>query len=108
MLDFERQADWKVRYGELPDAVAHPGAKPQKGEMESDVSFLAAGNSSFIKSLRVRLAFVLISKIYRQMYADTGNRHRQCPSLSIHALGPLDGKTLSNGCLQLLAASGRS
>ncbi len=28
--------------------------------------------SSFIKSLQGRLAFVLISKIYRQMYADTG------------------------------------
>jgi radical SAM superfamily enzyme YgiQ (UPF0313 family) len=28
--------------------------------------------SSFIKSSRGRLAFVLISKIYRQMYADTG------------------------------------
>src|SRR3954469_12064033 len=28
--------------------------------------------SSFIKSMRARLAFVLISKIYRQMYADTG------------------------------------
>ena len=28
--------------------------------------------SGFIKSLRARLAFVLISKIYRQMYADTG------------------------------------
>jgi radical SAM superfamily enzyme YgiQ (UPF0313 family) len=28
--------------------------------------------SAFIKSMRSRLAFVLISKIYRQMYADTG------------------------------------
>ena len=28
--------------------------------------------SGFIKSMRARLAFVLISKIYRQMYADTG------------------------------------
>lgn len=28
--------------------------------------------SRFIKSLRARLTFVLISKIYRQMYADTG------------------------------------
>ena len=28
--------------------------------------------SNFIKSMRARLAFVLISKIYRQMYADTG------------------------------------
>jgi hypothetical protein len=28
--------------------------------------------SDFIKSKRNRLAFVLISKIYRQMYADTG------------------------------------
>ena len=28
--------------------------------------------SGFIKSMRGRLAFVLISKIYRQMYADTG------------------------------------
>ena len=28
--------------------------------------------SSFIKSLRARLAFVLISKIYKQMYADSG------------------------------------
>ncbi len=28
--------------------------------------------SNFIKSMRGRLAFVLISKIYRQMYADTG------------------------------------
>lgn len=28
--------------------------------------------SGFIKSLKARLAFVLISKIYRQMYADTG------------------------------------
>ncbi len=28
--------------------------------------------SRFIKSLRARLAFVLISKVYRQMYADTG------------------------------------
>jgi len=28
--------------------------------------------SRFIKSLRARLAFMLISKIYRQMYADTG------------------------------------
>jgi hypothetical protein len=28
--------------------------------------------SRFIESLRARLAFVLISKIYRQMYADTG------------------------------------
>jgi hypothetical protein len=28
--------------------------------------------SRFIKSLRARLAFVLISKIYRQIYADTG------------------------------------
>jgi hypothetical protein len=28
--------------------------------------------SRFIKSLRARLAFVLISEIYRQMYADTG------------------------------------
>lgn len=28
--------------------------------------------SRFIRSLRARLAFVLISKIYRQMYADTG------------------------------------
>jgi tRNA A37 methylthiotransferase MiaB len=28
--------------------------------------------SRFIKTLRARLAFVLISKIYRQMYADTG------------------------------------
>jgi hypothetical protein len=28
--------------------------------------------SRFLKSLRSRLAFVLISKIYRQMYADTG------------------------------------
>jgi len=28
--------------------------------------------AQFIKSMRARLAFVLISKIYRQMYADTG------------------------------------
>ncbi|MBI3403843.1 MAG: B12-binding domain-containing radical SAM protein [Acidobacteria bacterium] len=28
--------------------------------------------SSFLKSIRSRLAFILISKIYRQMYADTG------------------------------------
>jgi radical SAM superfamily enzyme YgiQ (UPF0313 family) len=28
--------------------------------------------SRFIKSMRARLAFVMISKIYRQMYADTG------------------------------------
>jgi radical SAM superfamily enzyme YgiQ (UPF0313 family) len=28
--------------------------------------------SSFLKSLRARLAFVLISKLYRQMYANTG------------------------------------
>jgi hypothetical protein len=28
--------------------------------------------SGFIKSLRNRLAFVLISKLYRQMYANTG------------------------------------
>ena len=28
--------------------------------------------SRFIKSMRARMAFVLISKIYRQMYADTG------------------------------------
>jgi hypothetical protein len=28
--------------------------------------------SRFIKALRNRLAFVLISKIYRQMYADSG------------------------------------
>lgn len=28
--------------------------------------------SSFLKTLRSRLAFILISKIYRQMYADTG------------------------------------
>ena len=28
--------------------------------------------SGFIKSMRARLAFVLISKIYREMYADTG------------------------------------
>ena len=28
--------------------------------------------AGFIKSMRARLAFVLISKIYRQMYADTG------------------------------------
>ncbi len=28
--------------------------------------------SGFIKSMRARMAFVLISKIYRQMYADTG------------------------------------
>jgi radical SAM superfamily enzyme YgiQ (UPF0313 family) len=28
--------------------------------------------SRFIKSLRARLTFILISKIYRQMYADTG------------------------------------
>jgi hypothetical protein len=28
--------------------------------------------SKFIRSMRARLAFVLISKIYRQMYADTG------------------------------------
>jgi hypothetical protein len=28
--------------------------------------------SNFIKSRRGRLAFLLISKIYRQMYADTG------------------------------------
>jgi hypothetical protein len=28
--------------------------------------------SRFLKSLRGRLTFVLISKIYRQMYADTG------------------------------------
>jgi hypothetical protein len=28
--------------------------------------------SRFIKSMRARLAFLLISKIYRQMYADTG------------------------------------
>jgi radical SAM superfamily enzyme YgiQ (UPF0313 family) len=28
--------------------------------------------AAFIKSVRARLAFVLISKIYRQMYADTG------------------------------------
>jgi hypothetical protein len=28
--------------------------------------------SQFLKSLRGRLTFVLISKIYRQMYADTG------------------------------------
>ena len=28
--------------------------------------------SRFLKSMRGRLTFVLISKIYRQMYADTG------------------------------------
>ena len=28
--------------------------------------------SSFLKSLRARLAFVLVSKLYRQMYANTG------------------------------------
>ena len=28
--------------------------------------------SRFLKSLRARLAFVLISKLYRQMYANTG------------------------------------
>jgi hypothetical protein len=28
--------------------------------------------SSFLKSLRARLAFVVISKLYRQMYANTG------------------------------------
>jgi hypothetical protein len=28
--------------------------------------------SDFLKSLRSRLAFVLVSKLYRQMYANTG------------------------------------
>jgi len=50
--------------------------------------------SKFIKSSRGCLAFVLISKIYRQMYADTGIATGQCPGVVVWALGTLAGKPL--------------
>jgi len=50
--------------------------------------------SRFIKSLRSRLAFVLIWKIYRQMYADTGIATDSARVPSLCALGPQVGKTL--------------
>ena len=51
--------------------------------------------SGFIKSMRARLAFVLISKIYRQMYADTGIATDSATGLALSPLGALAGQALS-------------
>ena len=57
--------------------------------------------SSFLKSLRSRLAFTLLSKLYRQMYANTRNRHRQRPGKPLGSVGAVAGETLPaivSGC----------
>ena len=56
--------------------------------------------SGFIKSMRARLAFVLISKIYRQMYADTGIA-TDSARVSRSARGPAGWPNRVSGCLRL-------
>ena len=46
--------------------------------------------SRCVKSMKSRLAFVLISKLYRQMYANTGHRHRQRARRAIGTVGAHD------------------
>lgn len=48
-----------------------------------------------IKSLRARFAVLLISKIYRQMYEDTGTPPTALESGDPHTLGPLACKAMS-------------
>jgi hypothetical protein len=59
--------------------------------------------SNCVKSLKFRLAFLLISKLYRQMYANTGisadvRQHRdfgrQCPAPHLKSVGTLDREAL--------------
>ena len=51
--------------------------------------------SDIVGKFRDRLAFVLVSKLYRQMYANTGNRHRQRPGLPRNPVGAVAGQTSS-------------
>jgi radical SAM superfamily enzyme YgiQ (UPF0313 family) len=60
-------------YWDHPVMSAEEIRSRTQGVWDSFYSFASIWKrSSFIKSSRGRLAFVLISKIYRQMYADTG------------------------------------
>jgi len=43
-----------------------------------------------VESVKSRIAFVLVSKLYRQMYANTGNRHRQRADQPVRDLGSSD------------------
>ena len=54
---------------------------------------LAARRTSSSRS-KARLAFVLISKLYRQMYANTGHRHRQRPRAARQSLGAPDRRAV--------------
>jgi len=57
--------------------------------------------SRFIKSMRARLAFLLISKIYRQMYADTGIATDSAASHDL-PVGPAGSPSRVSACLQVL------
>ena len=50
--------------------------------------------SRCVKSIKGRLAFVLISKLYRQMYANTGISDRQRPAVARAALVAADREAL--------------
>ena len=53
--------------------------------------------STIVSTVRERLAFVLISKLYRQMYANTGNRDRQRPRVPLDQVGTMAGEASSTG-----------
>ena len=71
---------WLIPQRPSPQALLAPshhvgGGNSQRTQSVWDTFYSLKSiwmRSRFIKSMRARLAFVLISKIYRQMYADTG------------------------------------
>jgi radical SAM superfamily enzyme YgiQ (UPF0313 family) len=71
---------WLIPHGLRPKLYSpHPAMSAEEirlGTQSTWERFYSIGfiwkRSRFLKSLRGRLTFVLISKIYRQMYADTG------------------------------------
>ncbi len=71
---------WLIPQGQRPKVyTAHPMMTPddiRRGTQRAWDRFYSLGNvwdrSRCVRSLKSRLAFVLISKLYRQMYANTG------------------------------------
>jgi radical SAM superfamily enzyme YgiQ (UPF0313 family) len=71
---------WLIPYADRPKLYCeHPVMSAEEVRSRTQAvwdEFYSIGNiwrrSTFLKSLKSRLTFILISKIYRQMYADTG------------------------------------
>ena len=89
---------WLIPQEQRPKLHAHPVMWPTRSAIAPRGSGIGSssehlGPSRVVKTLKSRLAFLLISKLYRQMYANTGIA-TDSARVSRGPVGAIDGEAV--------------